>query len=1088
MKKLLLLLSIVFGIVAPSTILFAQRSLGGHALVLDQNGFMITVVPPPGLSQNYTWFLPPYAPPPNTAFTEAGILEGQTLRWNHALGYYVPTSALLIQASGELTLDPGAGNNVFLNNIVNDDATLNFLTIDGSNRIRYRSLASILGVNANEGLVYNVPNIKLGATDGTTNPFITNRFVNLDNNSLTFTTAGGGTSLIMFRGSDGNVGIGTSTPNNFKLEVAGNVGPSANNTFSLGTNTQRWNDLFLGPNSLYIGNGAGDQTKQSYSISAGVSRLSFDIDDNSTTDLYIEESGLLNTNGDIDADGSIIFGGDLMPDGNAGTSGQYLKSNGAGTTPTWTTITQSAWGISGNNNVDSTTNFIGSTNDHDVVFKTNGIPRAKFMNSTGSDDSGAFIPWRDDAYQLGTEEHRWRDVYVGPGSLRIGSFQNGTKGNQSQQTVDQVTLSYTGGNLVIDKPVANFGSMVPNADNILELGSSTNRWADMWLGPNSLHIGTDTYEGSISFDPIAKELKFNSNNTIGSSEMKIDSNGNIIVLSLSSGGLLKANVGGMITIASGGSDFESPLTFNNGLTRTVNNVALGGTLTSATDLNIAGYNLTFTRTTGNIGIGTGGVPVELLSVGTGSAFQVNAAGAIAAATGITSSGTITFSGLGTGVVHSTSGTLSVSAVDLATEVTNTLGVPNGGTGHTSVTSQALLVGNGASALNELTIGTNGDILTVVSGAPVWQSPSTSNIATGTGTANTLAMWTSANVIGDAPMTVASGNVSFTGAISNATSLTSGGTITFSGLGTGVVHSTTGVLSVSAVNLATEVTNTLGVSNGGTGLSSVGTDGSVLAVVSGSPAWQTLTTDATLSGNGTSSTFSLNEANANTWTALQTFSNGASVSGGLTIPSGTNPFNVAGDDGTADEILTSQGTNSPEWKSPSEIGIVTGSGNSTELAFWNGSNDITSSSDLTYDGTTLSVIEDITVGQSASGGTNVRINITDGHLRSQQTNVPTEAEQTNIGTGGTSTLANTTDVAGKITIATGTGPAAGAQTIITFNLGYNVAPIATLTPMNAASAAIQAYVTTTATTMTISFGVAPAASTTYEFFYHVIETE
>jgi hypothetical protein len=50
---------------------------------------------------------------------------------------------------------------------------------------------------------------------------------------------------------------------------------------------------------------------------------------------------------------------------------------------------------------------------------------------------------------------------------------------------------------------------------------------------------------------------------------------------------------------------------------------------------------------GNVGIGDA-TPASLLTVGSGDAFQVNSSGAIAAATGITSSGTITLSGLGGG--------------------------------------------------------------------------------------------------------------------------------------------------------------------------------------------------------------------------------------------------------------------------------------------------------------------------------------------------------------------------------------------------------------------------------------------------------
>jgi hypothetical protein len=55
------------------------------------------------------------------------------------------------------------------------------------------------------------------------------------------------------------VGIGTSTPNDFKLEVAGSIGPTANLTYDLGSPTRRWRDVYVGPGTVYIGNDETDQ-------------------------------------------------------------------------------------------------------------------------------------------------------------------------------------------------------------------------------------------------------------------------------------------------------------------------------------------------------------------------------------------------------------------------------------------------------------------------------------------------------------------------------------------------------------------------------------------------------------------------------------------------------------------------------------------------------------------------------------------------------------------------------------------------------------------------------------------------------------
>jgi hypothetical protein len=68
-------------------------------------------------------------------------------------------------------------------------------------------------------------------------------------------------------------------------------------------------------------------------------------------------------------------------------------------------------------------------------------------------------------------------------------------------------------------------------------------------------------------------------------------------------------------------------------------------------------NLFWDDTNDRLGIGDN-TPLAALTVGNGDVFQINSSGAIAAATGITSSGTITFSELGSGLVKSTAGVLS----------------------------------------------------------------------------------------------------------------------------------------------------------------------------------------------------------------------------------------------------------------------------------------------------------------------------------------------------------------------------------------------------------------------------------------------
>jgi hypothetical protein len=139
------------------------------------------------------------------------------------------------------------------------------------------------------------------------------------------------------------------------------------------------------------------------------------------------------------------------------------------------------------------------------------------------------------------------------------------------------------------------------------------------------------------------------------------------------------------------------------------NVSSGGLTTLTANGAAAGINLMG----GNIGIGDA-TPTALLTVGSGDLFQVNSSGAIAAATGITSSGTITFSGLSTAgvVTNNSSGVLSTdTALDVAT----------GGTNISSYTAGDLLYASGSTTLVKLGIGTTDYIMTSTGSAPQWVS-------------------------------------------------------------------------------------------------------------------------------------------------------------------------------------------------------------------------------------------------------------------------------------------------------------------------------------------------------------------------------
>lgn len=54
------------------------------------------------------------------------------------------------------------------------------------------------------------------------------------------------------------------------------------------------------------------------------------------------------------------------------------------------------------------------------------------------------------------------------------------------------------------------GTILPNADDTFDLGSATNRWRDLYLGPSTLHIGVDGNDYGVGYDTTASTLLFNS--------------------------------------------------------------------------------------------------------------------------------------------------------------------------------------------------------------------------------------------------------------------------------------------------------------------------------------------------------------------------------------------------------------------------------------------------------------------------------------------------------------------------------------------------------------------------------------------------
>ena len=95
----------------------------------------------------------------------------------------------------------------------------------------------------------------------------------------------------MYATASGNVGIGTTTPTLFKLQLTGHIGPTTDDIYDLGDSTHRWQDLYLGPQTLHIGSTATDEGTIGYDTTNNI--LNFGTDST--------------TNGDIAFNGDDLF-------------------------------------------------------------------------------------------------------------------------------------------------------------------------------------------------------------------------------------------------------------------------------------------------------------------------------------------------------------------------------------------------------------------------------------------------------------------------------------------------------------------------------------------------------------------------------------------------------------------------------------------------------------------------------------------------------------------------------------------------------------------------------------------------------------
>ena len=437
------------------------------------------------------------------------------------------------------------------------------------------------------------------------------------------------------------------------------------------------------------------------------------------------------TNFDVDASGNVDVGGTLT----AGTGNAFqVAANGAVTAVgvnAGSGLLQGTGGLTltgavsinttgtANTSIGNASGTLIVTGSSASTFVINGttISAAEFILLDGRDAALVDI---NDAVNT---------AITGVGTLTSGSISSGF-GTISTANNITTTAALSGGSLTVTNG-GTFGGNVTVSGGTVTVGASGQAGSvilyDGQIGgsANTLTLSVDTALGQntvITFpDPGAAtaEVCYRNDSNCGfalatgnnyvfftPNAAQVDNNAFASIYINDTGG------GNLLHLQSGGNDMFV--------------VANNGDVTMAGDLQVNGNDIKDSTGTVRISLGgtnaiTGNLDVSGgLNVGNSDAFTINVSGAITAATGITSSGTITFSGLSSvGIVTTNgSGVLATGTIDRnsSSYFTGTLGVANGGTGATTFNTNGVIYYNGTTQVST-TAGANSVLITNASNVP-----------------------------------------------------------------------------------------------------------------------------------------------------------------------------------------------------------------------------------------------------------------------------------------------------------------------------------------------------------------------------------
>ena len=467
--------------------------------------------------------------------------------------------------------------------------SVGYYYFDGTvwNRIASNSGALLNPVTSDNGLTKTGDNIQLGGT----------LIKNTDIATAGFNTTFSGT---------GNVGIGTTLPTQ-KLEVVGNGRfVSSNNLVEIAANTPSPGLSLLrnGTSNLtvptimgFMNFGGRINNTDNQSMSTIVSEYKGN-GTNNLSNLAFRTSGTVDTDMILSESGDLGVGNNILPTQKLDVDGNVRFRQ-----------------VPENVSID--------TNDRVMVLDNTGVAKKvplSSVQSTVTSDNG--LTKTGNNVQLGGTLLKNTDIatagfnttFSGAGKVGIGTNvpsnlltinKDGITSGITNSFVDGITITSNMNSTGLSGPGLYFeGANGSAGQKVLKVNYSKNISDQSFL--NFQAVSDDASSSSINVMSMFHNGKIGVGNTDPTEQF--DVNGNVRFRQVPENASLDTNDRVMVLDNTGVakkvplSSVQSTVTSDNGLTKTGNNIQLGGTLLKNTDIATAGFNTTFSGT-GKVGIG-----------------------------------------------------------------------------------------------------------------------------------------------------------------------------------------------------------------------------------------------------------------------------------------------------------------------------------------------------------------------------------------------------------------------------------------------------------------------------------------------------